>query len=240
VKKVNTQRIMAKSITDIQEVSKLVKINEAIGDVQGKIMEMLTTSGALMEGHFALESGQHSSHFFRFASISGKTEYVEVIANHYINALKQREIKIDVVLAQEEAGFVVAETIADKLKKRLAIVRTDEKNRPTMSLVSDLDLLPRDKVLIVSDLATTGTGLRRMIDLVREKKATPVAAALFATRNREEISAIEKKEGIPVFVIINNLAFEKETYGQPHEDIGDTCEICKKEGPQSAIPSWEI
>ena len=234
----STSQFVAESIQSKEEIKSLVTVRPGHKDTEDKILDMIVPSGALLKGHFELESKQHSSLLFRFNSVAGNRDYVECVADSLIADLKNDRVGVDVVLVQESAGRVLGETIAAKLGKRRVTVRTDEHNRPTMSLINETMLYRGDKVLVVSDLATTGSGLTTMMEVVRQKKARPVAVALFAVRNRGEISTFELDQHIKVYALAD-LALEQVTYGRRGiEPSVAECELCRAGKPR--IASWEI
>jgi len=221
-----------------EEIASLVHVRKPHKEVEKEILDMFVSSGALLKGHFGLESGQHSRFLTRFADIAGNRKYVDKIADRVIGELRDDKVIIDAILTQEYGGRVLAQRIASKLDKRIVLVETDEQNRPTESLINETTLYRCDRVLIVSDIATTGYGLRTMVAAARKRGALPVAIAIFATRNKEEMSRFEHEEGLKVYALAD-LAFEKETYGTPHKEANEKeCEICREGNP--AIPSWQI
>lgn len=224
---------LAESIQSKEEVKSLTQVRDAYKAEENEILDILISSGALLKGHFKLESGQHSVVFLRFSNVAGSRANVERIADLLLAQLRKDGVKIDAVLTQEAAGRVLAGTIADKLgKKRIIVVEADDKNRPTKNLMNETSLYPADRVLVVSDLTTTGHGLRIMTTLVREKKAIPVAVALFATRNKKEVRKFEQEDGIKVYALAD-LAFEDRTYATKAE-----CSVCAGE-KVPIIDSWE-
>jgi len=233
-----TERFVTETIRSREKLRALVRVRGNHKDAEDEILNMLIESGAVLQGHFKLESGQHSSVLLRFASVAGRKKYIESIASWLIADLKNGRVKFDAVLMPEQAGQCLGETIAARLGKRMIFVETDDCNRPIMKLINDTTLYRGDRVLVVSDLSTSGSGLRTMTNLVREKRGSPVAVAIFATRNSEEISNFECDERIKVYAIAD-LAFEQMTYGQPGTDVDQAeCEECLKNKPQ--VESWEV
>jgi orotate phosphoribosyltransferase len=228
----------AERIYSREEIMSLTHVRRTSKIAEDEIIDMLASSGSLLKGHFKLESGQHSSMFMRFADISGNSRYVNDIADDLISQLKDDNVVIDALLTQESAGRVLADRIADKLGKRMIVVESDERNRPTSNLINETMLYRGDKVLLVSDLITTGSALRKMAAILRDKKAVPVAAAVFATRNKKEIAKFEHEEHLKVYAV-TDLAFEEKTYGTLGVGLSEKdCELCRKGKP--AIPSWEL
>ena len=155
---------------------------------------------------------------------------MERIADILIAKLKADRVSFDAVLMQEAAGRVLGGTIADKLNKRKIIVETDDRNRPTETLINETTLYPGDRVLMVCDLSTTGEGLRKMAKSVRLKKAVPVAIALFATRDKKAMLEFEQEQGLKVYAVAD-LAFEGRTTSPAD------CKFCREHKP--FILSWE-
>lgn len=234
----SAESLAAQPMRSIEQLKALVRVRANHKNAESDILGMLVESGAVLQGHFRLESGQHSGILLRFESVTGLRKNVESIAGKLIADLKQDRIGFDAVLMQEQAGRSLGEKIATRLGKRMIFVETDEHNRPTMKLINDTTLYRGDRVLIVSDLSTSGSGLRTMTKLVRQKKGAPVAVALFAARNKDEMSAFEHEEHVKVYALAD-LAFEGSTYGQPGVAVDQAeCEECKKGMPQ--VDSWEV
>lgn len=223
-------RVPAERIRDRKEVESLFKVRPTHKDVEEKLIDMLISSGAILRGHFLLESNLHSELYFRFSDIAVRFSAVDLIADLLIADLTGDHISFDAVLVQPSGGRVLAETLNQKLDKKIIIARVNERNQPTGELVNEIELHPNDKVLLVEDLATTGSSMKRMIDTVRNRKAEPVAMILFATRNKEKMSNFEKTQDIPLHAL-GDLAFERQTIEKSE------CELCTRSDP---IPSWEI
>lgn len=233
----SVSRFLAESIRSKEELKPLVDVRDAHKDAEDEILDSLISSGAVLKGHFRLEGGQHSSLFFRFTNVAGNRESVQLFANRLITELKNDRVSFDAVLMQEASGRTLGEMIANNLNKRKIVVETDDHNRPTMNLINDSSLYRGDRVLVVSDLSTTGAGLHTMTSLVRRKKGIPVAVALFATRNKEEMSKFEDEEHLKVYALAD-LAFERTTYGERGAEVDEKdCVECRAGKP--AILSWE-
>ena len=170
--------------------------------------------------------------------MAGRRENVEFIVDRLIADMRSDRVEFDAVLVQEAAGRILGEAIERKLGKRTIVVETDERSRPTKKLINETTLYRGDRVLIVTEIATTGTGMRTMTRLVGDRKGAPVAVAAFATRNRDEVSSFEREEQIKVYALAA-LAFEGKTYGKAGREAKKTeCEECRKGKPP--ISSWEI
>lgn len=220
-------------ISSKEEVRALVSIRGPHKDEEENILDMLVSSGALLKGHFLLESGQHSSHFLRFDYVATSRKNIEFIADCLIADLRRDRVSFDAVVVQEHAGRFLGETIGDKLGKRTLVIETDAQNRPTGEIINESALYPGDKVLVVVDMTTTGAGLRHMTSALRLKNAVPVAIALFAARSKQQVSKLEREEGLKVYALID-IAFEEKTRAP------EQCEVCEGgKVPVPSIKSWD-
>ena len=86
-----------------------------------KIMQIFLQTGALLQGHFILTSGRHSSQYMQCARVLQYPDHTEtlarIIARHYNNE------RIDTVIAPAVGGIIVAYEVARQLGGK-AILRT--------------------------------------------------------------------------------------------------------------------
>ena len=79
-------------------------------------IKMFKDSGALLDGHFVLTSGRHSSSYFQCAKLLQYPKYLELfsgsIANHFMSE------QIDFVISPAVGGIVLGTEIGRILKKR--------------------------------------------------------------------------------------------------------------------------
>jgi orotate phosphoribosyltransferase len=223
-------RTPAERIRDREQIKAFFRVRQAHKDTEDKLIDMLISAGAILRGHFQLESGLHSQFFFRFADLASRLDYIDFIADQFVADLDGDHIALDAILVQPSAGRLLAQMLNRKLNKEIIIARVNERNQPTGDLVNETDLHPNDRVLIVEDLATTGSSMATMIDSVRNKRARPVAIALFATRNKSKMSEFAEKQNIPLYVL-GDLAFEAQTVPQSE------CKLCAEGEP---ILSWDV
>jgi len=225
-------------IRDPKLIRSLIRVRASHKEIEDELLNMFVEAGALLEGHFRLESGQHSSLLTHFADIADNSSFANKIADRQIDQLKRENIVIDSVLTQESAGRSIGTLIARKLGKRLIIMATNDKNQPIPKLVNEEALYPGDNVLVVVDVSTTGYSLETMVSLVRDRKATPKAIVVSVVRSKEALSNLEK-EGIKIFAVFDSDLSEY-TYGIRQELVGDKCEICRRQGSPQPIASWQI
>lgn len=184
----------------LNRLERVVNINQLYNLKQEEIWDILDTSKAIiLDGHFELLSGKHSDAFFRFANINQFPHFVAEISNEMVSwLLKGSAIdKIDVVLGPASQGIFLAYDIARELSQRESTkgwkIRTAytpidrDTGRPKRELIEDFEIGPNKRVLIVNDLATTGSGLEILVELVQKIcLAKVVGICIFANRGIDE------------------------------------------------------
>jgi orotate phosphoribosyltransferase len=125
------------------------------------ISNIFKDSGALLEGHFLLTSGNHSDQYFQCAKVLQYPEYAEklcgIIADHF------KDKSIDVVIAPAIGGIVVGQEVARQLRKRSVFT---ERKDGTMQLRRGFEIKPGERVLVCEDVVTTGGSVFEVIDIV--------------------------------------------------------------------------
>lgn len=135
-----------------------------VTDVKAEdVLTMFNRSGALLEGHFLLTSGNHSNQYFQCAKVLQYPEYAErlceIIATHFKNK------SIDVVIAPAIGGIVVGQEVARQLGVRSIFT---ERKDGTMQLRRGFEIKPGERVLVCEDVVTTGGSVFEVIDVVKK------------------------------------------------------------------------
>ena len=60
---------------------------------QDKILEVYKASGALLNGHFILSSGKHSSVYLQSARVLSIPKYLKLIGQELSNHIKKKKLK---------------------------------------------------------------------------------------------------------------------------------------------------
>ena len=172
-------------------------------------MELLRRTGALLEGHFLLTSGNHSERYIQCALLCSYPElaenYMEDIANHF------REEDIDTVVAPAVGGIIVAYDVGRLLGKRALFFERDE---GVMRLRRGFGIERGEKVLIVEDVITTGGSVLEVKEAVEKSGGEAKAVASLVNRSSGRF-----KPGIPYYYCVE---VEIPIY-KPEE-----CPLCEK------------
>ena len=228
-------------IRDAEEVERLISVPELHTELTNdRIVEMLVSSGAILEGHFRLLSGKHSLRFPAFGRIARNNRYRDEISHEIADRFK--ECDIDAVVSPITAGALLGSLVARDLNVDIFYADVSEnKGFPISRFVGGYSIDPTDeqqgkRVLIVNDLTTTGKGLQTMVDLVSEANATVVGIGLFGSRYEGSMEELASRigdlnaEDIQVLVDLDKEAFKCFDTPCPYPD----CE----EAP--VANSWEL
>jgi orotate phosphoribosyltransferase len=174
---------------------------------QDELLDRFRNAGALLEGHFKLTSGLHSSAYLQCALI---LQYpVEAGALGQALAAKVRDFNPTVVLSPALGGLIIGHEVARALGVRAIFA---ERVDGTLTLRRGFDLASSDRVLVVEDVVTTGGSTRETMDVARARGAMVVGAVVVINR-----SGGKAELGVPLAALAN-LALP--TY-QP-----DICPLC--------------
>lgn len=143
-----------------------------------EVIERFRQTGALLEGHFVLSSGLHSTHYLQCALVLQHPPEAEALARA-LSARFQGET-IETVAAPAIGGIVIGYEVARALGAKSIWT---EREAGRMTLRRGFSLRPGESVLVVEDVITTGGSTRETIDALREAGARVVAAASIIDRS---------------------------------------------------------
>lgn len=151
---------------------------EGKGMEADEVIERFRDTGALLEGHFVLSSGLHSTQYLQCALVlqhpSQAGAFGRGIAKNY------SEQQIETVVAPAIGGIVIGWEVARALGVR-SIWTEREEGR--MTLRRGFTVRPGERVLVVEDVVTTGGSTRETIDSLRDAGALVIGAASIIDRS---------------------------------------------------------
>ena len=142
------------------------------------ILDRFRRVGALLEGHFRLTSGLHSSGYLQCALVLQHPR--EADACGVALAERVRSLGVQAVLSPALGGIVIGHEVARALGVRAIFA---ERQDGTLTLRRGFTLSPREKVLVVEDVVTTGGSTRETIEVARAAGAQVVGAAAIIDRS---------------------------------------------------------
>lgn len=181
-------------ITNLEEIRAAVSVLPSPG-LPEFVHQILLSSRAVLEGHFALQSGAHAEKFLRFRNLGRDRSLVDEIARR-IHATLDFDVSDTVVLAPESAGFFLGEAFARIHHLKLAVAQISDRRAPRSALRSG-ELVRGARVLLINDVATTGGSLSTLHDLARSSGAEVAGAVVFSTLDGKAYNARLNAWGIP-------------------------------------------
>ena len=95
---------------------------------QKKSLSILKRTNALLEGHFVLSSGLHSSKYIQCAKLLSFPHLANEICQSLSQKIKKNFKKIDLILAPAMGGIIIGYEIGKLLKKKLFFAKELKKN----------------------------------------------------------------------------------------------------------------
>ena len=167
-----------------------------------KSLNILKKTNALLEGHFVLSSGLHSSKYIQCAKLLSYPHLATKICKSLANKIKKNFRKIDLILAPAVGGIIIGYEIGRILKKETIFC---ERLKGKFVLRRGFKIKKGSNVLIIEDVITTGKSSMECVKLIKKAKAHLLGFASIIDRSTQKKLKIKKK-------IISHLKIEVPTY----------------------------
>ncbi len=167
-----------------------------------KSLNILRKTNALLEGHFVLSSGLHSSKYIQCAKLLSFPTKAEKISKSLANKIKKSFKKIDLILAPAMGGIIIGYEIGRLLKKETIFC---ERVKGKFTLRRGFKIKKSSKVLIIEDVITTGKSSLECVKLVKKAKASIIGFATIIDRSTKKSLKIKKK-------IVSHLKIDVPTF----------------------------
>jgi orotate phosphoribosyltransferase len=152
-------------------------------------LKILKETNALIEGHFILSSGLHSSKYVQCAQLMSKPDQAVKICNSLADKIKNEFNDFNLILSPAMGGIIVGYELGKILKKPTIF---SERVNSEFKLRRDFEIKKGDKVLIVEDVITTGKSSIECSKLVTINKADIVGYACIIDRSNNKSQIKEK------------------------------------------------
>jgi len=143
-----------------------------------ELLTMFRGSGALLEGHFRLSSGLHSTGYLQCALVLQYPAYADVLGRAVAEEL--RDLRPTVVLSPAMGGIIIGQEVGRALGVRAIFA---ERQDGTLTLRRGFTLEPSDRVVIIEDVVTTGKSTRETIQVATAAGCTVVGAGSVVDRS---------------------------------------------------------
>lgn len=142
------------------------------------LLDLFRRSGGLLEGHFRLTSGLHSSGYLQCALVLQHPQQGEALGRAIAD--RTRELRPSVVLSPALGGVVIGQEVARALGARALFA---ERQDGEMTLRRGFVISETDRVLVVEDVLTTGGSTRETMQVVKAAGGQVVGAAAIVDRS---------------------------------------------------------
>ena len=167
-----------------------------------KSLNILKKTNALLEGHFVLSSGLHSSKYIQCAKLLSFPHIANRICLSLAKKIKKNFKQIDLILAPAMGGIVIGYEIGRILKKETIFCeRVDGK----FKLRRGFTIKKNSKVLIIEDVITTGKSSMECVKLIKKSNAKLIGFASIIDRSTKKNLKIKSK-------IISHLKIDVPTF----------------------------
>ena len=167
-----------------------------------KSLDILKKTNALIEGHFVLSSGLHSSKYIQCAKLLSHPSKANKICKTLASKIKKKFKKVDLILAPAIGGIIIGYEIGKLLNKETIFC---ERVKGKFVLRRGFHIKKKSKVLIVEDVITTGKSSLECSKLIKKANASLVGFASIIDRSSKNSLKIKKK-------IISHLKISVPTY----------------------------
>jgi len=167
-----------------------------------KSLSILKRTNALLEGHFVLSSGLHSSKYIQCAKLLSFPHIANKICQSLSKKIKKNFKNIDIILAPAMGGIVIGYEIGRLLKKETIFC---ERIKGEFTLRRGFNIKKKSKVLIIEDVITTGKSSLECVKLINKSKAKLLGFACIIDRSSKKNLKIKRK-------IISHLKIEVPIY----------------------------
>jgi orotate phosphoribosyltransferase len=177
-----------------------------------QVIDQFRTTGALLEGHFQLTSGLHSTVYLQCALVLQFPDKAEAFGR----AIAEKFLGggIQLVASPAIGGIVIGHEVARALGARFIWT---EREAGHMALRRSFTISPGEKTLVVEDVITTGGSTRETVETLTQAGANIVAAASIIDRSGGEADV-----GVPRMALASLRVLSVDP---------SVCDACKLGGP---------
>ncbi len=152
-------------------------------------LKILKETNALVEGHFILSSGLHSSKYVQCAQLMSKPEKAIKICESLSEKIKTNLADFDLILSPAMGGIIVRYEIGKLLNKETIF---SERVNGQFQLRRNFEIKKDSKVLIIEDVITTGRSSIECSKLVTDNGAEIIGYACIIDRTNGKSNIKQK------------------------------------------------
>ena len=165
-------------------------------------LAVLKRTNALLEGHFVLSSGLHSSKYVQCAKLLSFPNLAKKMCISLSKKIKRKFKNIDLILSPAIGGIVIGYEIGKLLNKETIFC---ERVKGKFKLRRGFSIIKNSRVLIIEDVITTGKSSLECVQLIKKAKAKLVGFVCIIDRSNKKNLRIKSK-------IISQIKINVPTY----------------------------
>ena len=167
-------------------------------------LKILKKTDALLDGHFVLSSGLHSSKYIQCAKLLSYPHLAKNICLSLSKKIKKNYKNIDLILSPAIGGIIIGYEIGKLLKKETIFC---ERVKGIFKLRRGFDIKKKNKVLIIEDVITTGKSSLECLKLIKKAGAKLIGFACIIDRSNKKTLKIKQK-------IVSHMKIEVPTFNK--------------------------
>ena len=169
-----------------------------------KSLNILKKTSALLDGHFVLSSGLHSSRYIQCAKLLSYPYLAKNICLALSKKIKKNYKNIDLILSPAIGGIIIGYEIGKLLKKETIFC---ERVKGSFKLRRGFNIKRKSRVLIVEDVITTGKSSLECVKLIKKAGAKLLGFSCIIDRSNKKDLKIKQK-------IISHMKIEVPTFNK--------------------------
>jgi orotate phosphoribosyltransferase len=155
-----------------------------------KSLNILKKTNALLDGHFVLSSGLHSSRYIQCAKLLSYPHLAKNICVSLSKKIKKNYKNIDLILSPAMGGIIIGYEIGKLLKKETIFC---ERVEGSFKLRRGFNIKKKSRVLIIEDVITTGKSSLECVKLIKKAGAKLVGFSCIIDRSNKKTLKIKQK-----------------------------------------------
>ena len=167
-----------------------------------KSLNILKKTNALLDGHFVLSSGLHSSKYIQCAKLLSYPHLAKNICVSLSKKIKKNYKNIDLILSPAMGGIIIGYEIGKLLKKETIFC---ERVKGSFKLRRGFNIKRKLRVLIIEDVITTGKSSLECVKLIKKAGAKLLGFSCIIDRSNKKTLKIKQK-------IISHMKINVQTF----------------------------
>ena len=147
-------------------------------------LKLLKETNALLEGHFILSSGLHSSKYIQCAKLLSYPKASKKICASLSQKIKEKYKKIDLILSPALGGVVIGYELGRQLNVETIFA---ERVNGIFQLRRGFRISKHSRVLLIEDVITTGKSILECSKLVIKSNANILGYACLIDRSNKNL-----------------------------------------------------